>query len=545
MYDLVIFGGGPCGLSLAQMAKRLNKSVLLVEKEDTLGGCHRVDRRVASSDSKRRSYDGVFSEHGPRVYVDNYRTFERLLRDMGTSMDDLFEESVYGNKLRNRGDMTPTSLKWYEQLAIVRVILKHAFLLLFHGRPDAHPFHEISVESFMDDQGFTPESRWYIDSLCRTTDGGGSNTYSLFQFMELLDIGLAKKVMQPRAPADRRHNSDGSGFVERWREHLVSEPRPVDIMTGWSLTGMKTKDGAVQYATVRKKNSDDEKTLRGQAYVLAMPPESILTVFDGIKKAGDVDLDDAFAPPPNHASFRDWSAATRYDEYLCFTLHWLGGGEGAAAKVVRENEKTRTTMTETEWGVGFMLMGFPSVENEHVVARSSASACLSCSITRPRVRSSFTKKTADDCENSDEWAAEATRQILTETGLPAPDLIVPFSAVERTSPRASVGTESSSPRWRNTTTAFFRAANSGVIPFGSAKLRNLYNVGCQNGHQKYHLTTLEAAVSNSIAFMHQVYPASRKLYKIVGPGWRVSHLVYIALIIVLSLTIYAVYAAVK
>ena len=42
-YVVVIFGGGPCGLTLAQCVSRVGKKVLIVEKENTLGGCHRVE----------------------------------------------------------------------------------------------------------------------------------------------------------------------------------------------------------------------------------------------------------------------------------------------------------------------------------------------------------------------------------------------------------------------------------------------------------------------------------------------------------------------
>ena len=61
MYDYLIVGAGPCGLALAWYLSKLNKKILIVEKENTIGGCHRV-RRV----------NGLFTEHGPRIYLDNY-----------------------------------------------------------------------------------------------------------------------------------------------------------------------------------------------------------------------------------------------------------------------------------------------------------------------------------------------------------------------------------------------------------------------------------------------------------------------------------------
>lgn len=43
-YDYIIVGGGPCGISLSHLLAKTNKKILLLEGENSLGGCHRVDR---------------------------------------------------------------------------------------------------------------------------------------------------------------------------------------------------------------------------------------------------------------------------------------------------------------------------------------------------------------------------------------------------------------------------------------------------------------------------------------------------------------------
>jgi phytoene dehydrogenase-like protein len=68
-YDYVIIGGGPTGLTLALYLSKYYK-IAIIEKEDQIGGCHSVKR-----------IDGLFSEHGPRIYLDNYLVFKDILKN--------------------------------------------------------------------------------------------------------------------------------------------------------------------------------------------------------------------------------------------------------------------------------------------------------------------------------------------------------------------------------------------------------------------------------------------------------------------------------
>jgi len=78
-YDVVIVGGGPSSLALAQCCSSLNKKVIIIEKENTIGGCHRV-RRVPFEYNKK--IENLFTEHGPRIYVSGSKVFKSLLKDL-------------------------------------------------------------------------------------------------------------------------------------------------------------------------------------------------------------------------------------------------------------------------------------------------------------------------------------------------------------------------------------------------------------------------------------------------------------------------------
>ena len=85
-YDIVIIGGGPSGLALAQMCCKIKDlKILIIEKEDDIGGCHRVRRKYIEELG-----ENMFTQHSPVVYGQTYLTFQKLLKDMNLNFYDLF-----------------------------------------------------------------------------------------------------------------------------------------------------------------------------------------------------------------------------------------------------------------------------------------------------------------------------------------------------------------------------------------------------------------------------------------------------------------------
>ena len=72
-YDIAIIGGGPSGVALAMMLQKTGKSILLVERERTLGGCWRVEWQ----DSK------YYTEHSPHIMTSNYKRFFKMCKVLG------------------------------------------------------------------------------------------------------------------------------------------------------------------------------------------------------------------------------------------------------------------------------------------------------------------------------------------------------------------------------------------------------------------------------------------------------------------------------
>lgn len=83
-YDYIIIGSSPYGLTCAYYLSKLNKKILLIDKNDTIGGSFRIDRQ-----------DGYYSELNDTYYSDSFINFDRLLLKFGTSFKKLFRPTKY------------------------------------------------------------------------------------------------------------------------------------------------------------------------------------------------------------------------------------------------------------------------------------------------------------------------------------------------------------------------------------------------------------------------------------------------------------------
>jgi hypothetical protein len=72
-YDITIIGGGPSGISLCMMLLKTGKSVQIIEREKSLGGCWRIEW-----DSNK-----YYTEHSPHITTDGYKRFHKLCDELG------------------------------------------------------------------------------------------------------------------------------------------------------------------------------------------------------------------------------------------------------------------------------------------------------------------------------------------------------------------------------------------------------------------------------------------------------------------------------
>ena len=111
IYDLVIVGGGPSGVALAQMCCKVKGlKILLIDKEASLGGKH-ITRRIYIPELG----ESLFSHHSPVVYSSTYVTFQKLLKEMKTDFYDLFTK--YNFNIIDIGDATVFSVLSFNEMS--------------------------------------------------------------------------------------------------------------------------------------------------------------------------------------------------------------------------------------------------------------------------------------------------------------------------------------------------------------------------------------------------------------------------------------------
>lgn len=84
LYDYIIIGSSPYSLTCAYYLTKINKSVLIIDKNETIGGSFRIDRQ-----------NGLYSEFNDTYYSDSFINFDRLLLKFGTSFKKLFRPTKY------------------------------------------------------------------------------------------------------------------------------------------------------------------------------------------------------------------------------------------------------------------------------------------------------------------------------------------------------------------------------------------------------------------------------------------------------------------
>ena len=186
---IVIIGGGPTGMRLADKLSQENNEIILLEKRDKLGGCWRIDWE----DNK------YFTEHSPRVMSTNYHNTLKLVKEL--NLEDPYR-NVYGDQFSSMVMFVSYTLKNMSILDIMKFL---------KGMYSVSELDMRTVEEWIDDNNITTTGKKSIKnlamSLATTTD-----ILSAYIFFKTIYEGFGSgKFIQFK---------DGDLWIKLWEKKL-------------------------------------------------------------------------------------------------------------------------------------------------------------------------------------------------------------------------------------------------------------------------------------------------------------------------------------
>jgi protoporphyrinogen oxidase len=477
-YDIIIVGSGPSALSLAQCCSFLNKNILIIDKESSIGGCHRV-RRVPIRYNDKIEY--VFTEHGPRVYSSSYTNFISLLKDIGINFNDIFIN--YNFSITTIGNQTIWNSLTIREILWLAISF---FRIIFqdYGR-------DISVKEFTNKYNFSKKSKDILDKICRITDGASSDNYTLYQFLQVFNQQSLHTLYQPKKPNDIL-------LLKIWKEQL--EKRGVTFLLDTFVNKITTKNSMIESIV-----TSDGKILHAKQFILSMPPVNLVDILQ------NSNIKDAFG---DFNILKSWSINTQYIDYISVTFHW----------------DQKLTLPKiygfpfSEWGIAFIVLTDYMTFEEDV-----SKTVISVAITIMNVKSN-SNKLPNECSEQELFFEIYEQLKISFPNLPKPTLSVLSPGIYFDNVKKS---------WISKDTAFIATSKQPFLQPQSNIYKNLYTLGTHNGYhdKRMNFTSMESAVINGISLSHILYPSLQKKY-IIQQNKHIIDYLFLSIIFICFIILY-------
>jgi predicted NAD/FAD-dependent oxidoreductase len=360
-YDYIIIGAGPTGLTVAYGLANKGKRVLVVDRQSTIGGCHRVVR-----------VNGYFTEHSPRVYLSSFVNMMKWFKHM--HIDDLF--TPYHFNIPYVANKLIDKLSWYECGCMAWAFTRCMF--------QSEYGNDKSVHDFVIESNFSEESKDYIDRLCRFTDGAGSERYRLKQFLEMMNQNAMYTILQPKLP------NDIAMFPHI--QHAMAR-KGVTFLLDADVEEILMNNAQTRVTGISVHHDLQSVTLQADNVILAVPPKDLSIILNASL------CSNAFG------SLEDWTIKSSYDTHVSAIFHW--------------NQELDIPniygFPFSEWGLIFIPL------SNYMAFDHNSKTVISTSITYLDRRSSETGQTANEMSDSGQLIAEMFRQLkLAYPSLPQP-----------------------------------------------------------------------------------------------------------------------------
>ena len=354
----VIFGGGPCGMRLADNLSDDGHQVELYERKDKLGGCWKVEWK-----------DGYFTEHSPRVMTTEYSLVGGLVEDLG--LEDPYR-SIYGSTLESNWmffKYALSNLSFFDTT-------KFTYSMFFVNRYDKR-----NLQEWMDENNITTKGKRAIRNLSLSFQGVPEEL-SAYAFFKAIREGFGSaKFVQFR---------ESDEWLKRWEKKL-SKKDNVKIVKGCHLTNLVSKGKKIDYARTNKGR------IYGDVFVCAIPLHNFQEM---IKECSDEKIRN------------NWMEEKKFIDY-CKKSSYSGIGVQLHFKKELQLDLSWCQTCFSDFGI---IMLETSKFNERFTKKKGIKTVLSCALVdftakSTRLNKKMTKMTYD------EIGEEVLYQLNKSTGL--------------------------------------------------------------------------------------------------------------------------------
>lgn len=467
IYDCIIVGAGPAGLTFATLADK-NTKIMIIDKDKVIGGCHKVNRQKFEKEY-------YFSEHGPRVYFDNYMNFKTILNIIGSKFKDIFVKYKISLLEIMYNLIVKDKIFTFKEI----LIMTKDFLILMVNPNYAK---DLSMNEYLKNNKFSDKAINYVNRYCRFMDGGDSTKISLHSFLNVMNEVILYNIYQPKKPNDE-------GLFILWYHYLKTKNIKFKLNT--IITSISESNNIVKIIT------STNEIIYTKRLILAIPPINLNTIIDKSEEKIKNKFSDLLVYAEN----------TEYNEYISITFHWN-------FKLIIDT-KLYGFYSNTDWGVGAIVLSDYMNFKEH-----NSKTVISCIITISDKKSRNINKTANECMNRLELIDETFRQLKEiYKDLPIPTL-------------SFINNTYNNDKWQSNETAFIKIPKYNYL---SNKITdNIYTLGTHNGNAKIHFTSMETAVTNAIILCNELYDIG---YHIKRPFTIRDILIIILIIIIIIIVI--------
>ena len=241
---IIIFGGGPCGMRLAENFIDKGNDVHLYEKEDSLGGCWKV-----------KWENGYFKEHSPRIMTTGYEKVVELVESL--DLKDPYNE-IYGSSFQS----TYKFIKYFLNNLSFLDNLKFMYSLLFLSQSD-----ERNMKEWIDDNNLTTLGRKALRnlSIALANIPEGVSAFCFFDFI-YSGLGDGGQFMQFR---------QGDEWLKKWEKRLLKKGVKIHLNT--KINSLYGEGDVIEYALTNKGR------VYGNKFLLSLPLWSLKEILKNSK----------------------------------------------------------------------------------------------------------------------------------------------------------------------------------------------------------------------------------------------------------------------